>query len=226
VVSQSRQTYSYTGIVPGGYRSPEQGAGAFAMATTKWDDAKVATAGVLLAAGGGTRFVGPEHKLRADAAGRPLVSYALDALAGSGLPLLVVVTGAVDLDDLLPAGVISIANPDWEGGQATSLASAVAWARPRDIEAIVIGLGDQPGVTAASWTAVAGVSATAIAIATYGGRRGHPVRLAREVWDRLPTEGDAGARSLIGSAPALVTEVPCVGDPADVDTIEDLARWR
>ena len=196
------------------------------MAPTKWDDAMVVTAGVLLAAGGGTRFVGPDHKLRADAAGRPLVSYALDAMAGSGLPLLVVVTGAVDLDDLLPAGAVSIANPAWERGQGTSLATAVAWARPRDIEAIVVGLGDQPGVTAASWTAVAAEATTPIAIATYGGRRGHPVRLAREVWDRLPTEGDAGARALIRSAPELVTEVPCVGDPSDIDTVEDLARWR
>ena len=192
----------------------------------KWDDAIVVTAGVLLAAGGGTRFIGPEHKLRADAAGRPLVSYALDAMAAAGLPLLVVVTGAIDLDDLLPAGVVAIGNPAWERGQATSLATAVAWARPRDVDAIVVGLGDQPGVTAASWRAVAAASATPIAIATYSGRRGHPVRLAREVWPSLPTEGDAGARSLIGASPDLVTEVPSVGDPADVDTVEDLARWR
>jgi molybdenum cofactor cytidylyltransferase len=196
------------------------------MTPTKWDDALVVTAGVLLAAGGGTRFIGPQHKLRADAGGRPLVAYALDALAGSGLSLLVVVTGAVDLDDLLPSGVESIANPAWEQGQATSLATAVAWARPRAVDAIVVGLGDQPGVTAASWAAIAAAAATPIAIATYGGRRGHPVRLDRDVWTRLPTEGDAGARSLIGSSPALVTEVPCVGDPADVDTVEDLARWR
>jgi molybdenum cofactor cytidylyltransferase len=185
----------------------------------------VPTAGILLAAGGGTRFRGPEHKLRSDASGRPVVVHAFAALAGSGLPVLAVVTGAVALDDLLPAGVVLIHNPDWAQGQATSLAVAVQWATASGFDAVVVGLGDQPGVTPRSWLAVATTTATPIAIATYDGRRGHPVRLAREVWDRLPTDGDAGARSLIAGESALVTEVPCVGDPTDVDTIEDLARW-
>ena len=184
------------------------------------------TAGILLAAGGGTRFAGPEHKLRADAAGRPVVARALDALTGSGLDRLVVVTGAAAIDDLVPAGVASIHNPDWASGQASSLATAVRWACAEGIDAVVVGLGDQPGVTAASWRAVAAADGTPIAIATYDGRRGHPVRLDRTVWDRLPSDGDAGARAVIAGSPELVTEVPCVGDPADVDTVEDLARWR
>jgi len=185
----------------------------------------VATAGIVLAAGGGTRFTGPGHKLRADVAGAPVVARALDALVASGLELLAVVTGSVVIDDLVPAGVTIVPNPAWETGQASSLAAGIRWARDGGADAVVIGLGDQPGVRPESWRAVASETATPIAIATYDGRRGHPVRIHRDLWDRVPTDGDAGARALIAAAPELVTEVPCAGDPVDVDTVEDLARW-
>jgi CTP:molybdopterin cytidylyltransferase MocA len=182
-------------------------------------------AGALLAAGGGSRFAGPVHKLRADAPdGRPLAAHAIAALVGSGVPLLAVVSGAEAIDDLIPDGVTAIANPDWARGQATSLAAAVRWAQAQGADALVIGLADQPGITSAAWRAIAAADATPIAIATYDGKRGHPVRLGRDVWAKLPADGDAGARAVIAANPELVTEVPCDGDPADVDTVEDLER--
>ena len=184
------------------------------------------TAGLLLAAGGGVRFTGPSHKLLTEVRGRPLVAYALENMAAARLAAIAVVTGAADLGDVLTPSVAVVANPDWERGQATSLAAGIAWAREAGFTAVVVGLGDQPSIPPAAWEAVAASSATPIAVATYGGRRGHPVRLARVVWDRLPRSGDAGARGLMAESPELVTEVACDGDPADVDTVEDLARWR
>ncbi|MCU1376419.1 MAG: hypothetical protein JWO68_3705 [Actinomycetia bacterium] len=177
------------------------------------------TAAVLLAAGGGTRFGGDGHKLLAPFRGRPLVAWALDA-AGV-LDELIVVTGAVDLD--LPAGARRVHNPRWAEGQATSLAAGVDAAAGHD--AVVVGLGDQPLIPAEAWRLVAAATTTPIAVATYGGQRRNPVRLAASTWPSLPRVGDEGARSLLRGRPDLVTEVACPGDPADVDTQEDLATW-
>ena len=189
-------------------------------------DTRSLVGGVLLAAGGGTRFADPGHKLRAELNGRPLVRWAIDALIGAGLQDLAVVTGAVDLTDLIPDGVDRLANPAWREGQATSLSVAVTWATAQHLDALVVGLGDQPGITSSAWRRVAATDRTPVAIATYDGRRGHPVRLAREIWNRLPRAGDRGAGEVIGGSPELVTEVACEGDASDIDTVEDLTRWR
>lgn len=176
-------------------------------------------AAVVLAAGGGRRFRGG-HKLLADFRGRPLVSWALEA--ADVLDELIVVTGAVDVE--VPEGAWKVQNGTWRHGMATSLLAGMSIADRNGHDAIVVGLGDQPMVPAEAWRLVA-ASPSPIAVATYDGKRRNPVRLAREVWPLLPTSGDEGARSVIAGRPDLVAEVPCPGDPADIDTREDLARW-
>jgi len=184
-----------------------------------------AIGGVLLAAGGGSRFTGAGqgHKLTATLRGRPVVEWSLEQLLRAGFDDVVVVTGAVDLR--VPDGVATVHNPRWAEGQATSLAVAIDRARQRELQAVVVGLADQPFVLAEAWQAVAEAPG-AIAVATYDGRRGNPVKLDASVWDLLPVEGDAGARVVIGMRPELVTEVACAGSPADIDTPEDLRRWN
>ena len=186
--------------------------------------AGLTTAAVVLAAGGSRRFAGPGPKLLAAFRGRPLVSWAVEAAVAAGLDETIVVVGAVDLTGVLPAGVTVVDNHAWQSGQASSLRAAVGWADHEGHAAVVVGLGDQPLVPAAAWEAVA-ADPHPIAVASFGGSRRPPVRLAREVWPLLPVSGDVGARTLIASRPDLVGEVACGGEPADVDTVEDLTRW-
>jgi molybdenum cofactor cytidylyltransferase len=182
-------------------------------------------AAVVLAAGGGTRFEGPEHKLLSGFRGRPLVSWALKAATDAGLDEVAVIVGAVDLGKAVPEGVRVIQNRDWASGQASSLQAAVSWAFECQHEAVVMGLGDQPLVPSSAWTAVA-ASASPVAVATFDGQRRPPVRLDRSVWSLLPIAGDEGARVLMKQRPDLVREVVCEGQPADIDNEEDLSRWN
>lgn len=184
---------------------------------------------VLLAAGAGSRFAGETHKLLAPLDGRPVLAHALDALVASGLEA-VVVTGPAAVADLVPPGIHVVANERWASGQASSVQVGIAEARRRGHDAVVVGLGDQPFVTGVAWRAVADTD-SAVAVATYDGRRGHPVRLGRAVWDLLPGDGDEVGRVVMRGRPELVLEIPCdAGHPradrtADIDTLEDLRRW-
>jgi CTP:molybdopterin cytidylyltransferase MocA len=183
-------------------------------------------AAAILAAGGSSRFEDGPKQL-AELRGRPLVTSAVEAALAAGVfDVVFVVGGAVDLSAVVPAEALLLENPAWAEGQATSLAVAVRAAEVGGFDALVVGLADQPFVGPDDWRAVAVAEAPEpIVAASYEGRRGNPVRLAREVWPDLPTTGDEGARRLMAARPDLVAEVACPGDAVDIDTREDLDRW-
>ncbi|MEM7275151.1 MAG: nucleotidyltransferase family protein [Actinomycetota bacterium] len=205
-------------------------------------------AGVVLAAGAGSRFLASQdgadrsaggsapwragaadHKLVAPFRGKPLASWAIEAAAEAGFDHVLVVSGAVELDGAIgeAAGgdaVRVLSNSRWAEGQATSLALAVDEARRLGCRAVVVGLADQPLVPASAWRAV-GAAVGPIVTATFDGSRRPPVKLGAAVWGDLPTTGDEGARTVMRLRPELVSELPCNGNPIDIDTVEDLQRW-
>lgn len=184
------------------------------------------TAAVLLAAGSGSRFQGDGPKLLAELDGKPLLRWAIEAVLESGLPGPYVVTGGTPLSQWL-AGATEVRNERWEDGLASSLRAGVDFASQQGHDAVVVALADQPRLSPEAWRLVAAAAETPIAVATYAGVRGHPVRLAAEVWSGLPATGDDGARLLMRDHPELVTEVPCsAGNPLDIDTTEDLDQFN
>ena len=192
----------------------------------------MSVAAVVLAAGAGSRFSAEDPsaargpKLLVELRGRPVVSWAVLSAVEAGLDEVVVVSGAVDLRDVVPKGVTLLVNDQWQQGQASSLQCGLIWCASRGHDAAVIGLGDSPGLVAQSWRAVADAPGGPIVFATYDGQRGHPVRLDKRAWVHMPTVGDEGARNIARDHPEWVSEVPCGGTSDDIDVPEDLERWR
>jgi molybdenum cofactor cytidylyltransferase len=187
-------------------------------------------AAIVLAAGGGARFTasgGTGHKLLAPYLGRTVIEWSIEHAAAARLDATYVVRGATDLPlpPLVADIVTFVRNDRWREGMASSLQAGIARARRDGHSAVVVGLGDQPLVQTEAWRRVARARRSPLAVATYEGERGNPVRLSTLVWPLLPTTGDAGARVVMRRRPDLVTEVPCPGRSADIDTVDDLAEW-
>lgn len=190
------------------------------------------TVAILLAAGGGSRFEATEHKLTALISGRSVCSWSLQHLLEANFEKIVVVTGAINLTAALEIEKINssksvqmIHNPLWQSGLASSLQCGIDVARDLGAQAVVVGLADQPAVLATAWRQVA-ASTSPLAVATYDGVRGNPVRLHAELWQLLPETGDDGARLLFRSHRDLIEEIPCPGSAQDVDTVSDLENIR
>jgi nicotine blue oxidoreductase len=167
-------------------------------------------AAVVLAAGASSRFGEPKQRL--------LLDDVLARLAAArSVGQIVVVAGAHPL----AAAARVVDCPHWSRGPGASLRCGLG-ALPRDAEAAVVVLADGPNLAPAAvdrvveaWRAGGGP----VVAASYGGERGHPVVLARSVWNEIP---DEGARAL---TPVLVA-CDDLGAPGDVDTRADLGRAR
>jgi molybdenum cofactor cytidylyltransferase len=179
-------------------------------------------AGLLLAAGGATRFGSP--KVLANYRGEPLVRRATHLLVPRCPAGVHVVVGASAAG--VRGALADEVTSGWARGLSTSLVHGVA-ALPAAADAVLILLCDQPAVTGGDLDALISawqVEPALIAAAGFSDRLGPPVIIPREFWPQLAAlRGDQGARSLL-EWHAEHTTVVMPHAALDVDTPEDLAR--
>jgi len=188
------------------------------------------TAVAILAAGRGVRLGGNASKPLLEWRGRPLVAWALDAALASGLHPVLTVVGyrGGEVRAALPADrdVVVVENPEWEEGIASSLRAALTALAPiTAVDAVAIGLADQPLVGSEAYQRVSALDGDLV-VPRYDGQPGNPVKLARSLWsEALELRGDVGARALAGDR-AVRIDCTGTGSAADVDTLEDLERLQ
>lgn len=160
-------------------------------------------AAVVLAAGAGSRFGGAKQRL--------LAPEVIRRLRAAGIERIVAVEGAHELDLDVPV----IRCPDWERGPGASLRCVLA-ALPDDVDAALVVLADGPELDPRAVERVlAAWDGRPLLAATYGGRRLHPVLVARAAWAAVP---DEGLRALAAEP------VPCddLTPPGDVDFADEV----
>jgi CTP:molybdopterin cytidylyltransferase MocA len=183
-------------------------------------------AGVLLAAGEGSRFGQP--KALVELAGQTLAERGVQLLRAGGADPIIVVTGAAPVH---LAGTHPVQNDQWRTGMGSSLRAALnALAGAANVGAVVVALADQPlvGAAAVARLIAAYRAGATVAVAAYDGKPRNPVLLARSHWPEViaTAAGDQGARAFLRAHPDLLTLVECgdTGSPDDIDTPADLDR--
>lgn len=184
-------------------------------------------AALVLAAGGSSRMPGQNKLLRPWNGGR-LVEAAVSVAREAGLGPCIVVVGS-DAEALIPHlarhDVVLVEHRGWRRGRASSLAAGLdRLARFDSVRAVVVLLGDEPGVKGSTIQSVVEEwrrgSADLVRV-RYRDRSGHPVLLgvaARElaleldgeesVWSRLTSVGLAGAEVAVNLVAPIDVDVP------------------
>ena len=182
-------------------------------------------AGIVLAAGGSTRMGRP--KMLLPAPGGTLLSAAVAPLLEAGLDRVVVVLGdraeEVRRGARLPADprLVLVVCAGWAAGMASSLKRGLEACA--DADAVVVALGDQPGVTAERVRVVTAAfgPGEVLVVPVHRGIPAHPVLFGQSLFPELEAlSGDVGAREVVRrhESEAFWIEIEPL---QDIDTEED-----
>jgi molybdenum cofactor cytidylyltransferase len=186
-------------------------------------------AGIVLAAGGSSRMGRPKMLLPVE--GGTLLSAAVAPLLEAGLDRVVVVLGdqaeEVRRGARLPADprLVLVVCEDWDAGMASSLRRGLASCASAD--AILVALGDQPGITAERVRAVTEAFAPGrdLVVPVHRGIPAHPVLFGRSLFSELESlSGDVGAREVVRRHAGEAVRIEVEALP-DIDTEEDYRKF-
>ena len=186
--------------------------------------------GLVLGAGASTRLGEPKQLLPYQ--GTTMLEWVVgQARRAQGIDEVVVVLGRA-ADEVRKrvdfGGATVVDNPVFGEGCASSYRAGIG-AIDAKSDAIMILLGDQPGVGPEIIDRIAEVfrqGSNQIVLASYQGRKGHPMLFARPLFDKLvELHGDKAAWKLVDANPDLLglaeLDIPY---PQDINTPEDVAR--
>jgi molybdenum cofactor cytidylyltransferase len=186
-------------------------------------------AGLVLAAGGSKRLGQPKQLLPFGTA--TLLDHTVATARGCAFDqLLVAVGGAADSvrEQVDLSGADVVVNEGYGEGCSSSIAAAMDALDPR-ARLLVLLLGDQPGVTSGTVSALlAGRGDASLAVCRYDDGLGHPFCFSRRLFETLRgLHGDKAVWKLVAAGGDDVAKVPVVGPvPIDVDTWADYEAVR
>ncbi|MEO5732968.1 MAG: nucleotidyltransferase family protein [Rubrivivax sp.] len=184
---------------------------------------------VIPAAGFGSRFGGPVHKLQQAFQGGTVLGLTVRHAVQTQLPVVVVTTAMLAQEVgqwLAVRDIVVLSAEEAARGMGASIAAGVA--QCSGAPGWLVLPGDMPLVRPSSILAVAtALEQHPVVYAQYRGHRGHPVAFAAELYSELIVlRGDDGARRVSARYPAHGQEVDDPGVLLDVDTAMDLQTLR
>lgn len=171
---------------------------------------------IVLAAGSSRRF-GKENKLLADVGGEVMIKKVVGCLVEAEVSPIIVVVGHEReriIESLKEMDTCFVVNRKYEQGMGTSIVCGVGEAMRRDLNGVLVCLGDLPYLTSHDVKAIRSrfleQGCSKVVVPEFEGRRGHPVCFPERCFGSLlALEGDQGAKAV----------VPMLGEPKSVTTV-------
>ncbi len=184
---------------------------------------------IVPAAGRGSRFGGPLHKLEQPFEGGTVLGATVRRAIETQLPVLVVTTATLAplvARQLATRDILVLSSGEAARGMGYTIAAGVA--ERSGASGWIVLPGDMPLVRPDTLLAVAtALEQHPVVYAEYRGRRGHPVAFAAELYSELILlDGDDGARRVVARYPSHGQDVDDPGVLLDVDNAADLDLLR